>query len=58
MTPELMLLLQFVRRVRYKLRWKWRKFMRFWDRFKWCFIGGLGYAAARYLIEYVREYLP
>lgn len=31
--------------------------MRYWDRFKWCLIGGLGYAAARLLISWAQEFI-
>ena len=34
----------------YKYR---RKAMRFWDRLKWCVIGGAGYALGRYLFQLV-----
>lgn len=58
MTPEVFFLLQFLRRIKYKIRRRCRKFMRYWDRFKWCLIGGFGYAAARLLINWVQEFLP
>lgn len=28
--------------------------MRFWDRFKWVLVGGLGYMAARFLFQGLR----
>ena len=31
-----------------------RKLMRFWDRFKWALVGGLGYMAARFLFQGLR----
>lgn len=31
--------------------------MRYWDRFKWCLVGGLGYAAARLMINWVQEFI-
>jgi len=58
MSAELMILLSFFRRVKYKVRRRWRKIMRYWDRVKWCLIGGFGYAAARLLINWVQEFLP
>lgn len=57
MTPELFFLLQFLRRIKYRIRRRCRKLMRYWDRFKWCLIGGLGYAAARLLISWVQEFI-
>lgn len=30
--------------------------MRFWDRLKWCVIGGAGYALGRYLFQLVQTY--
>lgn len=54
--PELMILLQFLRRIKYKIRRRWRKLMKYWDRFKWCLIGGLGYAAARLLINWAQDF--
>ena len=29
--------------------------MRFWDRLKWCVIGGAGYALGRYLFQLVQK---
>ena len=31
--------------------------MRFWDRIKWCVIGGAGYALGRYLFQLVQTYI-
>ena len=39
-----------LRHTWYKYR---RKVMRFWDRLKWCVIGGAGYALGRYLFQSV-----
>ena len=31
--------------------------MNFWNRFKWCLIGGFAYAAGRYAFYYLRDWL-
>lgn len=31
--------------------------MKYWDRFEWCLIGGLGYAAAWLLIDWAQTTL-
>lgn len=42
-----------LRHTWYKYR---REVMRFWDRLKWCVIGGAGYALGRYLFQLVQTY--
>lgn len=40
------------------LRHAWRKYrrkvMRFWDRLKWCVIGGFAYALGRFLFHWLQ----
>ena len=43
-----------LRHAWYKYR---RKIMRFWDRFKWALVGGLGYMAARLLFQYIHTWI-
>lgn len=43
---------RFLRHAWYKYR---RKFMRFWNRFMWALIGGLGYCLARFLFQYFQS---
>lgn len=43
------------RRWRYKLRRKRYMTMRFFDRFKWCLIGGFAYALGRFLFDYLKD---
>lgn len=31
--------------------------MKFWDRFKWCIIGGFAYAAGRYGFNIIKDFL-
>lgn len=55
MTPEY----AFLYRVFFRLRsWFKRKryvFMHFWNRFKWCVLGGFAYAAGRFLFQYLQS---
>ena len=41
-----------LRHTWYKYR---RKIMRFWNRFMWALIGGLGYCLARFLFQYFQS---
>lgn len=45
--------LRYVRRCWYKLKRKRYKFMNFWNRFKWCLVGGFAYAAGRALFYFM-----
>lgn len=54
MNSALALILPYVRPIWYCLKRKRRKFMRFWDRFKWCVVGGFAYALGRGLYHYIQ----
>lgn len=54
MNSALTLILPYVRPIWYCLKRKRRKFMRFWDRFKWCVVGGFAYALGRGLYHYIQ----
>lgn len=56
--PDLYILSLLLRPIRRWIRKKRRKLMKYWDRFKWCLIGGFGYAAARFLADKLQEVLP
>ncbi len=56
--PDLYILSLLLQRFRWWIRKKRRKLMKYWDRFKWCLIGGFGYAAARFLADKLQEILP
>lgn len=47
--------LGYVRRCWYKLKRKRYKFMNFWNRFKWCLVGGFAYAAGRALFYFIQH---
>jgi hypothetical protein len=42
------------RRFWYKLKRKRYMTMRFFDRFKWCVIGGFAYTLGRFLFDYLQ----
>ena len=47
--------LRYVRRCWYKLKRKRYKLMNFWNRFKWCLVGGFAYAAGRALFYFIQH---
>ena len=48
---------KYARRAWYWCKRKKRKFKYMWNRFKWCVIGGLGYALGRYAFYYLKDLL-
>lgn len=44
-----------LRRWWYRLKRKRYMTMRFFDRFKWCLIGGFAYALGRFLFDYLKD---
>lgn len=51
------MLWKYLRRAWYWCRRKRRKFVKFWNRFKWCLVGGFAYAAGRFAFNYLKDFL-
>lgn len=57
MNSMIAVLLPYLRPIWYRLKRNRRKIMRYWDRFKWCVIGGFAYAVGRGLFHYMQTML-